>query len=88
MLCFRHDKTDDRGNVITYPVTGWAMGPVAEVAVLLQIQYVESEQDLEAGRHKRFQFLLTPPKCLELAELLTKQAQRLLGPPSPGTPVH
>jgi hypothetical protein len=65
------------GNIITQPVTGWSVASIFESAILLQIRYVESSTELEEGRNKSFQFVLTPPKCLELAEMLTKQAQRL-----------
>jgi hypothetical protein len=68
-------ETDSEGNVILKPVTGWAMAPVAETAVLLQIQYSDAEFETN---DKKIQFVLTPQKCLELAEVLTKQARRLL----------
>jgi hypothetical protein len=70
--------TDDEGNIILQPVTGWAVGPVAESAILLQIQYSESAETLETAPSKQFQFVLTPPKCLELGEMLTKHALRLI----------
>jgi len=77
-------ETDSEGNVILKPVTGWNIAPVAGVAVLLQFVYLDSETDTDG---KRIQFVLKPDVCLELAEVLTRQAERLLQTP-PGTPLH
>ena len=70
-------ELDSKGNVVLKPVTGWAIAPVAEIAVLLKIDYSETPEDIGKGG-KSIQFVLTPPKCLELAEVLTRQAKRLL----------
>lgn len=60
---------------------------MGEIAVLLQIQYSETPEDIDKGG-KAIQFGLTPLKALELAESLTKQAQRLLKDTPPGTSRH
>jgi hypothetical protein len=75
----QHLETDEKGNVMLKPVTGWTTGPVAQIAVLLAIEYVETPEELETGGRKSIQFVLTPPQCLELAEVLARQAKRLLG---------
>jgi hypothetical protein len=70
-------ELDENGNVVLKPVTGWTTAPVAEVAVLLQIQYEDGPEDIGTDG-KRIQFVLKPQACLEIAESLTKQARRLL----------
>jgi hypothetical protein len=71
-------ELDENGNIITKPVTGWSAAVIFESTVLLQLQYVDTPLELEKGQNKSFQFVLTPPMCLELAVLLTKQANRAM----------
>ena len=71
-------ETDSNGDIITKPVTGWITAPVAEIAVLLAIQYVETPLALETGDNKSIQLVLTPQQCLELSERLTKLAKSLI----------
>ena len=71
-------QKDRDGKVITNPVTSWALMPVADIAVLLAIQYSETPQELETGDTRQIQFLLRPQACLELAEKLTTLAKRVL----------
>ena len=73
---------DENGNVITRPVTGWITTPVAGMFVLVAIQYAEKQSDIETGDLKQLQCILLPQQALELAETLTRQAKRLLEPPS------
>jgi len=68
-------KTDNEGNVVTKPLTGWITGTLAEIAVLLAVEYLLDESGDERGQ---IQLALTPQQCLELAEKLTKLAQRVL----------
>lgn len=77
--------TDERVHVITKPVIGWIAAPMAGIAVLLQIQYIDSEAEL-GTKGKAIQFSLMPQACLDLAELLTTQANRLLESPLPDVP--
>jgi hypothetical protein len=49
-----------------------------EIAVMLGIEYVETQQQLESGQRKVIQFVLSPQECIALAEKLTIQAQRAL----------
>jgi hypothetical protein len=62
--------------VIVKPITGWTLMPVAEIAVLLRIQYVDREDDIGTDG-KAIQFVLARGQCLELAEALSKQAKHL-----------
>jgi hypothetical protein len=68
---------DQDGNILTKPVTGWITGTLAEISVLLAIQYLESPLEIENG-DKLIQFVLTPQQSLELAEKLTTLAKRVL----------
>jgi hypothetical protein len=78
-------ETDNSGNVITKPVTAWALRPVAEMAVLLVMRYINSPEEFETGGDQ-VQFVMTPQQCLELAEVLTRQAKAVLQtPPSSKT---
>jgi hypothetical protein len=71
-------EIDQSGNVVTRPLTAWTMMPVADIAILLAIQYVETPVELETGDKHQIQLVLTPKQGLELAEKLTKLAKRLL----------
>ena len=75
-------ETDKNGNIITKPVTGYTIGPVAGMAVLLAIEYVESPAELESGKSKRIQLILTPQQTLEIADVMTRRAKSLLQPAS------
>jgi len=71
----------EHGNVILRPVMAWFTAPVADIAVLLAVEYSEKPQNIESGG-KLIQLVLMPQQCLDLAETLTRQAKRVLeGPP-------
>ena len=72
-------KTNDSGNIITKPVTGYVIAPVAEIAVLLAIQYADNPQDIDKEEKPQIQFVLTPQQCLEIAAAMTRRARILLG---------
>jgi len=72
-------KKDENGDIVTMPVTGWVTGTVAEIAVLLAIEYSETSQEIDTDR-KLVQFGLTPQQSLQLAEKLTTLAKRVLEP--------
>jgi hypothetical protein len=69
-----HFETDSNGDIVTNPVTGWMTLPVAGIAVLLAIQYIETPLDIDAANGKSVQLVLTPQQCLDLAEKLTDLA--------------
>ena len=71
-------EVDKNGNVITRPLMGWLAAPAAGIAVILAVHYAESDADIENHTPKSLQLILTPHQCLELAELLTRQANNLI----------
>jgi hypothetical protein len=82
-------QTDGKGNIIIRPVVGWTTHKLAEVAILLSVQYVETEEGLHTGYSQTIQLGLTPALCLDLAESLTKAAKGILDESTPpGTPLQ
>ena len=77
-------EKDKSGNIILRPVTGWITGTAAGTGVILAIQYIESLEALETGG-KQIQLALLPQQCLDLAQKLTKLANKILAP-SPEKP--
>jgi hypothetical protein len=73
-------QKDGNGDVITKPLTAWFMTTAFQIGVLLAVQYVETPQELESTDRHQIQFVLTPRQCLELADRLTKVANRVLDP--------
>jgi hypothetical protein len=73
-------QKDANGNIITKPMTGWFMTTAFRIAVLLAVQYVETPAELESTDRHQIQFVMTPQQCLELADRLTKVANRVLDP--------
>jgi hypothetical protein len=80
-------KTDENGDIITCPVIGWNTGIMAESAILLAIDYIETLEEFAAGG-KSVQLALTPPQALELSGKLSSLANRLLQPPGPEVTRH
>ena len=80
-------KKNRDGNLAAHPITGWTTGTVAGIGVLLQIEYLESPQDIQTGHRQEILFGLTPQQSLHLAEVLTKLANKNLQV-DPGTPRH
>lgn len=68
---------DRSGNVKLKPIIGWEIGPVAEIGLLLAIQYAESPQEFQTGG-KSVRFVLSPEQALLLAEKLQKAGKSLL----------
>lgn len=71
-------QTDSDGNVLTKPVTGITTGTIAEIAVLLRLEYLQAENETES---RSIQFAMTPQQALYLAEKLKTLAQRIMNPP-------
>lgn len=78
-------EKDNEGNIITRPITEWAIGPAGGVAVLLAVRYAERPEELESGS-KQVQLVLMPEQALELAETLTRHAHRVLQTPTTERP--
>jgi hypothetical protein len=57
----------ENGDIILKPIMGWTSAPVADIAVLLAIEYAKKPEDIETGG-KSIQFVLTLQQCLNLAE--------------------
>lgn len=66
------------GNIITCPLLGYTIAPVAETAILARIEYAENLDQVRAGG-MAVQLVMTPPQALEIAAILTKQANHILG---------
>jgi hypothetical protein len=79
-------ELDDSGNIKTQPVTGWKTAAIANMLVLLAIQYLDRPEGIET--EKSLQLILKPQQCLELAETLTRQAKRVLDQPPSEKPVN
>lgn len=78
-------KTDENGDIITYPVTGWHTVLAAGTALLVAFQYIEREEQFANGERAQVQLVMTPRQCLDLAGQLTNFANNLVGPAPPGT---
>lgn len=81
-------ETDQDGNIITNPVTGWVSTTFAGMGVILAVRYAPTPEALESGESKSIQFVMTPQQCLELSERLTKLAKIVLGRPIPDKPAN
>ncbi len=74
-------EKNSQGTVSTTPVTEWAVGPLADTVVVAAFAYLqETSKGIVEG--KRVQLTLMPQQALELAETLTRAAQRVLYPDS------
>lgn len=71
------------GNIITHPLLGYSVVPVAGTTILARLEYAETEEQLRTGG-KAVQLVFGPRQALELADILTKQANRILGQATPG----
>lgn len=71
-------EKDAEGMIVTRPLTGWNIAPIAGVAILCQLKYVMSEEELRAGTEHNIQLVLTPLQANELAGMLARQGSRLL----------
>lgn len=78
---------DENGNIVTCPLTGWNIMPVAGAVALCQLSYVKTPEDLATDKAHRIQLVMTPQQALELGETLQRQAKHLLTP-DPSAPVQ
>jgi hypothetical protein len=83
-------KTDNNGNVITKPVTGYTAGLVANTAVILAIEFLTlGTNDPQTVDQDSIQFVLTPPQCLELSDVLARAAAATMAQTvDPNAPVN
>jgi len=75
-------KTDEDGNAIMYPLTGWELRPVADIELMIAIEYVETPEHLQTGERRRLQVILYPEQAAKLAEDLRRSVTALLSPKS------
>lgn len=68
-------QKDEAGNIVLKPVTGWLTAPVAEVAVMLAVQYLD---DPKQRKPNQIQLVLTTQQCIELADILKRKATGIL----------
>ncbi len=66
-------ETDRAGNIVIRSVLDWATVPVTGHAVILKLDYAETEEDIKKGG-KALQVALTPIQARELGKLLVEQA--------------
>ncbi len=71
-------EMDSEGRVLTKPITGWSILPVAGSGLLFVLRYAESEEELEVGKKKSIQFALTAAGAIALSEGLKTEASALL----------
>jgi len=76
-LTLQKDKND---NLIVYPVTELGITPVADMSIIVILEYAETPEALESGERKQIQAMLTAPMALDFAEELKKIASVLLAP--------
>jgi hypothetical protein len=73
-------KTGKDGLFITQPVTDYSTHDVYASAILLRVEYVESQQEYETGIRHQVQLLLTRQGALDVSEILRKAASRVQDP--------
>jgi hypothetical protein len=78
-------KTDENGNVILKPLTGWELHHIAGMVMILGIEYSESQDELEKGLIQTLPLVLKPALALKLAEALKRKASKLLAATPKGT---
>ncbi len=72
-------KLDNDGNIVTKPVTGFRTRLIAEMAILLSVDYQEKPN----GPELSIPLLLTPEAALDIAQALNSAANKIFM--SPGT---
>lgn len=80
-------QTDGSCNIVACPMTGYELRAVSDTALLIIIEYVETEQQFETGERKTLQAIVKQQQALELAETLQRSAKLILTP-SNGTPIQ
>lgn len=78
-------ETDENGNLILKPMTGWELRHVAGMLMILGIEYADNQGEFETGVRRTLPLVLQPALALEFAEALKKQASKLLAETPKGT---
>lgn len=80
--------SDETGNIVTRPLTGFSTMPVMDMLVLARVEYATSENHLQgimSGSQKpeAVQLAITPAQARELAARLTFLADHITGQATP-----
>lgn len=75
-------QTDEHGNAILLPMTGYEIGTVAGMSLMVVIEYAETREQFKSGERKTLQAILYADQALEFAEELRWRAAMLLAPNS------
>jgi len=78
-------KTDENGNIILKPMTGWELRHVAGMLIIIGIEYADSQDELERGVSQTIPLVLQPALALDFAETLKREANKLLAATPTGT---
>ena len=78
-------KTDENGNVILKPMTGWEIRHISGMLLIVGITYSDSPDELERGMSQTLPLVLKPELALDFAEALKRAASGLLSPIPTGT---
>ena len=74
---------DSNGEISTKPLTGWNLGHIGGVAILLEAHYADTPEELETEYRHTLCLSLSLPLALELAEALRRNAEGLMNQTSP-----
>lgn len=82
-------ELDENGEVPTKPLKGWNIGHVGGVALLLEVHYAETQEELETGQEHALCLAISLPLALQLSDVLRKYGEAFLNQSSPaGTQLH
>jgi hypothetical protein len=72
---FKFD-TNEKGDIVVKPVAAF-FGKAVQVGVVLAVRYLDTPESQKNWDLTTVQFMLTQKQCLDLSDLLKRQAQRL-----------
>jgi len=72
-------QTDNAGNVITQPLTGFATKPLADLLGLLVLQFAPTPESIENEEQcQQVQIVMTPAQGIAVAGALSRLCEMLL----------
>jgi len=77
-------ELDEKGEIPTKPLTGWNIGHLKGMALLLEVHYAETQEELETGERHALCLAISLPLALQLSEALKKYAEGFLSQPNTG----
>ena len=75
--------SDEQGNIIVCPVTGWHAAPAFHSSCVLRMTFAPTPGALETGDVKALQFVMTPDQAAQLAADLLAIAQHIKSQQAP-----